>query len=193
MKITFIEDSLPIWVNICIVIANILYISYNFPQIYKTYKRKTTKDISGLFLFLRIIGNSFVLVYTTYILNVQLIILNLVTIFSSTFVGYYKVKELYIEYKYKNIVKKNVNNCDITNVDTLITKLQDIYTSYGNTEIKLLNITLKNNKYIVINFLDSSVDVDSYVDTFVSSECSNDIPLRILDNENNEAMAKLIS
>lgn len=59
-----------------------------------TYKRKSTRDLSAWFLFLRVIGNLIWVIYSIYIANLLMLINNVVTVAASVFVGYYKVREI---------------------------------------------------------------------------------------------------
>jgi len=90
----FLEPNIPLWVNGFAISANILNLIYNFPQMWRTFKRKSTRDISGWFLLLRVISSILWVVYSIAISNGQLIIANSVTLIASIFVGYYKAKEL---------------------------------------------------------------------------------------------------
>lgn len=60
----------------------------------KTYRTKSTKDLSKWFLFLRIAGNIIWLVYAIEIGSILMLVNNLVTVVASLFVGYYKVIEI---------------------------------------------------------------------------------------------------
>lgn len=89
----FIDPTLPLWVNISVIIANILNLVYNIPQMWKTYKLKTTRDISGWFLILRTITSILWILYSFYISNFQYLFASLITIIATLFVGYYKILE----------------------------------------------------------------------------------------------------
>jgi uncharacterized protein with PQ loop repeat len=102
-----------------LIIANIINLLYNVPQIITTYKRKSTKDFSGWFLFLRFIGNFIWIGYAIEIDSLLMLINNIVTVVSSGFIGYYKVKEIYNEYKLKQY-KLVTNDDDIINSDNNI-------------------------------------------------------------------------
>ena len=65
----------------------------------KTYQTKSTRDFSGWFLSLRVIGNAIWLVYSIYVANLLMLINNVVTVVASVFVGYYKVREMMVDYK----------------------------------------------------------------------------------------------
>lgn len=84
-----------------LIIANILNLIYNIPQIVKTYKIKSTRDFSAWFIFLRVGGNIIWIIYAIYIDSFLMLFNNIVTVSSSLFIGYYKIKELIHDYKYK--------------------------------------------------------------------------------------------
>ena len=99
MKFDIIDHNVSTTTNIFLVIANIINLFYNLPQMYKTYKCKSTKDFSATFLLLRIIGNT---IWTEYAIEVNsflMLLNNLVTILSSIFIGYYKLCEIINEKK----------------------------------------------------------------------------------------------
>ena len=68
----------------------------------KTYKRKTTQDLSSWFLFLRVIASIIWVFYAIEVDSMLMLTNTLVTIVSSIFIGYYKVIELVKEYRNKN-------------------------------------------------------------------------------------------
>jgi len=88
--------------NIFIIIANIINITYNIPQMVKTYKRKTTQDLSSWFLFLRVIASIIWVFYAIEVDSMLMLTNTLVTIVASIFIGYYKVIEIVKEYRNKN-------------------------------------------------------------------------------------------
>ena len=63
----------------------------------KTYQTKSTRDFSGWFLSLRVIGNAIWVVYSIYVANLLMLINNVVTVVASVFVGYYKVREMWAD------------------------------------------------------------------------------------------------
>ena len=114
MKFEIIDNNVSLTMNIFIIIANIINIVYNIPQMVKTYKCKSTKDLSSWFLFLRIIGNSIWIAYAIEVDSMMILINTSVTVFSSIFIGYYKVLELNRDRLEKNNQKllpnyKNIN------------------------------------------------------------------------------------
>jgi MtN3 and saliva related transmembrane protein len=94
MKFEIFDPNVPLSMNILLVIANVLNLIYNIPQMVHTYRRKSTRDLSTWFLFLRILGNLIWVVYSVYIANLLMLINNVVTVAASVFVGYYKVREI---------------------------------------------------------------------------------------------------
>jgi uncharacterized protein with PQ loop repeat len=88
----------------------------------KTYKTKSTRDFSATFLFLRIIGNSIWIGYSIEIDSLMMFINNMVTVFASLFIGYYKVIELYSDYKQKKLCSDEIplNNSEDDNDEKII-------------------------------------------------------------------------
>jgi uncharacterized protein with PQ loop repeat len=110
MHIKILDPNVNLPMNIFLVIGNIINLIQNLPQVIKTYKVKSTKDFSGWFLLLRIISNIIWTAYAIQISSLLMIINNLITIFSTMFISYYKVKELIIEYRPKyNIINNNID------------------------------------------------------------------------------------
>jgi uncharacterized protein with PQ loop repeat len=101
MHFSIMDENVSLTMNIFLIIANIINLIYNIPQIIKTYKTKSTVDFSEWFLFLRIFGNIIWVAYAIEVDSFLMLINNLVTVFSSVFIGYYKTIELYNNYKEK--------------------------------------------------------------------------------------------
>ena len=101
MKFELLDSNVPLGMNVMLVIANVINLIYNIPQMVKTYQTKSTRDFSGWFLSLRVIGNAIWLVYSIYLSNLLMLINNVVTVIASVFVGYYKVREMVADYKEK--------------------------------------------------------------------------------------------
>ncbi len=112
MKFEIMDPNVSLTMNVFIIIANIINIIYNVPQMVKTYKTKSTKDFSETFLVMRIVGNSIWLGYSVEIDSFPMLFSNLVTILATVFIGYYKVIEIIRERRY---VK--VNNQEETDVE----------------------------------------------------------------------------
>jgi uncharacterized protein with PQ loop repeat len=100
MHFHIFDDNVSTTMNIFLVIGNIINLIYNIPQMVKTYKSKTTGDFSPTFLFMRIVGNTIWLAYSIELNEFLFIVSNIVSVFSSIFIGYFKVAELYKNINY---------------------------------------------------------------------------------------------
>ena len=146
MGATFIDENVSTSMNAFLIIANIINIIYNVPQVMKTYKTKSTKDFSGWFIFMRIFGNTIWFVYSVEINNIQMIINNIITVLSSLFLGYYKCLEYKDEYLIlNNSFKENTLN------DSLIIENEDYINNTSNSII--------SNNHIDVNdvILDTTI------------------------------------
>jgi uncharacterized protein with PQ loop repeat len=74
----------------------------------QTYKTKSTRDFSALFLAMRIVGNVIWVAYSIEINSFLMLLNNLVTVFASVFIGYYKACEMYKDYNSKKIIETYV-------------------------------------------------------------------------------------
>jgi len=116
MTFTFrvLDSNVSLATNVFLVIANIINILYNIPQVIKTYKCKSTRDFSSWFLFLRVFGNIIWVVYAIEVSSFQMLLNNVVTVLSSLFICYYKINEIIYDYKIakkqklEGINKKNI-------------------------------------------------------------------------------------
>jgi len=138
MGTTFIDENVSTSMNAFLIIANIINIIYNIPQVMKTYKTKSTKDFSGWFIFMRIFGNTIWFVYSVEINNIQMIINNIITVLSSLFLGYYKC----LEYKDDYLILNNSFKENSLN-DSLIIENEDYINNTSNSII--------NNNHIDVN------------------------------------------
>ena len=107
MKLNILDENVSVTMNSFLIIANIINIIYNIPQMIKTYKTKSTRDFSGWFIFLRILGNTIWVAYAIEIDSLQMLVNNIVTVLASVFIGYYKCNELYCDYKERNQLKND--------------------------------------------------------------------------------------
>ena len=98
MDFSIFDDKVSTTMNVFLVIGNIINFVYNIPQVVKTYKSKSTKDFSPTFLFMRVIGTSIWLAYSIELQQFLFMLANVVSLFSSIFISYYKVIELYQDY-----------------------------------------------------------------------------------------------
>ena len=94
MKFEILDDKVSLTTNIFLIVANIINLTYNIPQVWKTFKTKSTGDFSETFLVMRILGNTIWIGYAIEINSMLMLINNLVVIFSTIFLGYYKVLEI---------------------------------------------------------------------------------------------------
>ena len=111
MHFSFIDKNVNLPMNVFLVIGNIINLIYNLPQIIKTIKTKSTKDFSGWFISLRIVGNVIWIAYAIEINSFLMLINTIVTIISSIIIGSYIIKDIYNEWKLKNY-KEFTNNND---------------------------------------------------------------------------------
>lgn len=73
-----------------LIIANIISLIYNIPQVMHTIKSGKADDLSGIFLFLRLISGILWIIYSIYIFNSDILISWLITTVSSVILLYYK-------------------------------------------------------------------------------------------------------
>lgn len=116
MKFKILDPNVSTTMNGFIIVANIINLIYNIPQMIKTYKTKSTRDFSAIFIVLRIVGNIIWVAYSIEIDSFLMLINNLVTVIASLFIGYYKIIEIYNDY-YKN--KHQIINNVLLEEDTL--------------------------------------------------------------------------
>jgi uncharacterized protein with PQ loop repeat len=116
MKFEIFDDKVSLTTNIFLIIANIINLTYNIPQVVKTYRTKSTGDFSETFLVMRILGNSIWIGYSIEINSMLMLINNLVVIFSTMFLGYYKVLEIIKKRKEKSHINF-INNDNDTDID----------------------------------------------------------------------------
>jgi MtN3 and saliva related transmembrane protein len=134
MKFQILDDNVSTTMNVFLVIANILNLVYNIPQMIKTYQTKSTGDFSELFLLLRIVGNTIWIGYAIEIDSMLVLINNLVTVLSSIFIGFYKIKEIINKKRLETYQQLN----DMEN--------QNYYNSYKDNSYKKL-YNFENNNY----------------------------------------------
>jgi len=97
MDFSILDPNVSLTTNIFVIIANIINLIYNAPQMYKTWKTKSTKDFSTAFLVMRIAGNVIWVAYAIEISSFLMLLNNCVTVIASTFIFYFKAQELYDE------------------------------------------------------------------------------------------------
>jgi MtN3 and saliva related transmembrane protein len=119
MKFDIMDPNVSLTMNVFIIIANIINIIYNVPQMVKTYKTKSTKDFSETFLIMRIVGNSIWLGYSVEVDSFPMLFSNLVTIIATVFIGYYKVLEIIRERRYVKVNNQQEVNVEMNIDETL--------------------------------------------------------------------------
>ena len=97
MHLSITDPNVSMTMNGFLIIANIINIVYNIPQMVLTYKTKSTGDFSFWFLSLRVVGNTIWLIYAIDIDSLLMLINNTVTVGSSIFILFFKVKKYYEE------------------------------------------------------------------------------------------------
>jgi uncharacterized protein with PQ loop repeat len=100
MKFSIMDDNVNLTMNIFMVIANVINLIYNIPQIVKTCKTKSTKDFSGWFLSLRIVGNLIWVGYAIEIDSLLMLINNVVTVISSIIIGSFMLNDMFKKNKH---------------------------------------------------------------------------------------------
>jgi len=94
MHFTIFDENVSTTMNVFLVLGNIINLVYNIPQMVKTYKSKSTGDFSQTFLFMRVAGNVIWLAYSIELNEFLFLFSNVVSVFSSVFISYYKVVEI---------------------------------------------------------------------------------------------------
>lgn len=102
--------------NSILVACNVINVIYHVPQIIKTYRTKSVKDFDSWYLFLGNLHSFCWVLYSIEDRNGLMIFNSCVTMFSISFVSYYKIHSYIIEL-YKNKIIKNEKNID-TNINT---------------------------------------------------------------------------
>ncbi len=141
MKFEFMDQNVSLTMNVFLIIANIINLIYNIPQVVKTYQLKSTKEFSSWFLFLRIIGNAIWIGYAIEVDSFLMLLNNIVTVIASMFIGYYKVIEIYNNYKKNHYRSITNNHPDLEDSNNIIASFDNVtLTHYQN-----------NNNVIVIH------------------------------------------
>jgi len=97
--------SLPLY--ILIIIAIIINIIINTPQMIKTFKTKSVKDFSDIYILFQIIINAIWLAYSIEFNSFVMFLNNFICMIASLFFGYYKVIEIINRYKKVDVEPKN--------------------------------------------------------------------------------------
>jgi uncharacterized protein with PQ loop repeat len=101
-----------------LIACNVINVIYHVPQIIKTYRTKSVKDFDSWYLFLGNLHSFCWVLYSIEDNNGLMMFNSCVTMFSISFVSYYKICSFINEHYMKNIIKneKNIttNNKTIT-------------------------------------------------------------------------------
>jgi len=100
--------------NNILVVCNVINVIYHVPQIIKTYKTKSVKDFDLYYLFLGNLHSFCWVLYSIEDNNSLMIFNSCVTMFSISFVSYYKICSCISDY-YK---KKKLANVSSINTET---------------------------------------------------------------------------
>lgn len=90
MHFTLRDPNVSETMNGFMVLANVINLVYNIPQVVQTYRTKSTGDFSPWFLSMRIAGNVVWIAYAIEVDSLLMLINTLVTVSSSVFISYYK-------------------------------------------------------------------------------------------------------
>ena len=99
-----------IYKNNILIVCNVINVIYHVPQIIKTYKTKSVNDFDSRYLFL---GNLHCFCWVLYGIedrNGLMIFNSCVSIFSISFVSYYKIQSYIVEYNKRKIITHNASN-----------------------------------------------------------------------------------
>ena len=105
-----------IYKNNILVVCNVINVIYHVPQIIKTYKTKSVKDFDPYYLFLGNLHSFCWVLYSIEDNNSLMIFNSCVTMFSISFVSYYKINTYIVEY----YNKKKLANVSAINKETNI-------------------------------------------------------------------------
>jgi uncharacterized protein with PQ loop repeat len=109
--------------NNILIVCNIINVIYHVPQIIKTYRTKSVKDFDPYYLFL---GNLHSLCWVMYSIsdnNYLMLFNSCITVFSISFVSYYKITSYISDYYNKKNLSKldiNIENSDTNNNKIII-------------------------------------------------------------------------
>lgn len=98
-----------IYKNIILIMCNVINVIYHVPQIIKTYRTKSVKDFDSYYLFLGNIHSFCWILYGIVDNNSLMIFNSCVSMFSISFVSYYKIHSFISEH-YKSKILCSVNN-----------------------------------------------------------------------------------
>ena len=104
--------------NNILIVCNVINVIYHLPQIIKTYKTKSVKDFDSYYLFLGNLHSFCWVLYSIEDKNSLMTFNSCITMFSISFVGYYKIHSCVSDYYNKknlsfiNTINKTDNKTD---------------------------------------------------------------------------------
>ena len=134
MHIKILDPNVSLQMNIFIIIGNVLTLFQNLPQVIKTYKVKSTRDFSSIFLLMRVFSCIIWGSYSIEIKSLLMLINNSITLLSTIFIGYYKVKEIIYDYKNKKVYVQIENE---QNIQTQKPNYINLHSTNINDEINV--------------------------------------------------------
>ena len=140
MKFSFIDKNVSTTMNVFLVIANVINLVYNIPQVVKTWKSKSTNDFSGWFLSLRFIGNTIWIVYAIEVDSLLMLINNVVTVVASGIIGGIMINNMYKAYKLKKY--SILNNTDDLDDDIVNYKINIVSIEHNKKTEDMEEISL---------------------------------------------------
>ena len=158
------DKDVSLTMNVFLIIANIINVVYNIPQMVKTYKCKSTKELSSWFLFLRIVGNIIWVGYAIEVDSMMMLINTIVTVIASIFISYYKVLEIHKERMEKKqdrledkdileetlhntLLDDNENDNEIENKNKNYNKFNYNHYQKNNNNYQQINDNYNDNNY----------------------------------------------
>ena len=124
--------------NNILIVCNVINVIYHLPQIIKTYKTKSVKDFDSYYLFLGNLHSFCWVLYSIEDKNSLMTFNSCITMFSISFVGYYKIHSCISDYyNKKNLsIINTINNNKTTNkTDNKTTNKTD------NKDFKVISVT----------------------------------------------------
>jgi uncharacterized protein with PQ loop repeat len=88
-----IDLSAPIEVTTFAILGNVTNLAYNIPFVYLVWKKRSSKNISGLFLTLRVFGSISWLIYAGLVSDMWIVFSYSITLISTLMISYIKCIE----------------------------------------------------------------------------------------------------
>lgn len=101
-----IDLSGPPEVTTFAILGNVVNLGYNIPFVYLVWKNRSSKNISGSFLSLRIFGSVCWLIYAGLVNDMWIVFSYMITLISTLLIGYIK----FLERRQKNRQIEEPNN-----------------------------------------------------------------------------------